>query len=300
MAGILLTCKIVPPTATSRSNTKRTTLESLNKSNSSSTKWLISHLMLVALFSKALMMVLHLLIFGQSIKLFMKAGTITTLMKEASHLSISIDSRALLKEHAVSAKSHYMVLSQLIATLRLTNALQRSHLMVKPLSSVQLLSMLLWLQYSLEWVSAMAQFLEARLLSSMELDSLQVLQQLSPLTIEFALWHQPQILQSLARLMISLMSLMSRLSLSTLTALVMLRQRTRFTDTSQGGLMPKLGAMTFLLKKARLWTSPRVFTYSLTSTAHLYFPSSMLRAALFSPQMPIQIMKELLTAITSL
>ena len=88
-------------------------------------------------------MVLHLLIFGQSIKLFTKVGTITTLKKEASHLSISIDSRALLKEHAVSAKSRSMVSSQSIATLRLTNALQRSHLMVKPLSSVQLPSMLL-------------------------------------------------------------------------------------------------------------------------------------------------------------
>ena len=88
-------------------------------------------------------MVLYLLIFGQSIKLFTKDGTITTLKREANHLSISIDSRALLKEHVVSAKSHSMVSSQSIATLRPTNALQRSHLMVRRLSSVQLPSMLL-------------------------------------------------------------------------------------------------------------------------------------------------------------
>ena len=76
-------------------------------------------------------------------QVFMKVGIRMTLMKEASHLSISIDSRAQLKEHAALVRSNCMVSNQLMTKIRLTNAPQRSHLMVKPLSSVQLLLMLL-------------------------------------------------------------------------------------------------------------------------------------------------------------
>ena len=86
-------------------------------------------------------MVLHLLISGQLTLLFTKAGTITISKRTASLLSIFIDSRVLPKERAESVKSHFMVSSRLIAMHHLTSARQRSHLMDRPLSLVQLLSM---------------------------------------------------------------------------------------------------------------------------------------------------------------
>ena len=115
--------KTARPCATSKFSIRRITLVCWTKSNSLSTKWLISHLMLEVLSSKVQMMMLNSLIFGLSMLVFMRDGTPMTLRKIANHHSTSIASRALHPAHVVLVKLSSMELSQLTAMFLHTRAL---------------------------------------------------------------------------------------------------------------------------------------------------------------------------------